>query len=153
MSPWKAVGSVIAGAVTTVALSTLTGILLPILGFAAAEAVGNWLPIWVFAVPLAIGVTAGGAIAGLLQGNDRKGGAILGGLAGALGVAVVGVVLGLVFLALLLGMTLGHGQEMDIPKAALAMATLGGGSGFVAGAVFGAIGGVGGSVGRRESGL
>lgn len=150
MFPWKAIGSVAAGAAVTVVLGALTIVLLPFLGFATGEVVGNWLPIWVFAVPLVMCATAGGATTGFLRGIDRKGGAILGSLAGGLGFAVVGVIFGFVFLVLMLGMTPAHGQETNLSKLTLTMATVGGGFGFVVGAFFGAIGGVGGHAGRRE---
>lgn len=149
MFPWKAIGSVTAGAAVTAVLGALITVLLPFLGFATGEVVGNWLPIWAFAVPLLMCATAGGATAGFLHGVDRKGGAILGSLAGGLGFAVVGAIFGFVFLVLMLGMMPAHGQETDLPKLVLTMATVGGGSGFVVGALFGAVGGVGGHVGRQ----
>lgn len=150
MALWRGVGSVIAGSVATVVICVLTIVLLPFLGFAAAEIVGTWLPIWVFTIPLALCVIVGGATTGFLQGNTWRQGAILGSLAAALGVTVFGVVFGLVFLLLMLGMIPASGQVPDLSKAALSMATLGGGVGFVTGAVFGAIGGVGGWIIRQE---
>lgn len=150
MSLWRPVGSVIAGAIATIVLGVVTIVLLPFLGFATAEVVGNWLPIWVFAVPLAICPVAGGAITGFLHGKNWKSAAILGCLAAASSVAIFGVVFGLLFLVLLLGMTPAHGQMTDLSKAALTMAAVGGGSGFVAGTVLGAIGGLGGHLGRQK---
>ena len=152
MVPWRVASRVAVGAVATVLLSVSTAVLLPFLGIATAEVVGNWLPLWTFAVPLAICPAAGGAITGFLQGDDWKDCAILGGLAAALGSVVIGVIAGLVALLVLLGMTPAHGQEADLSRGALAMATLGGGAGFIAGAAFGAVGGAAAHVARRARG-
>lgn len=150
MSPVRSVGSVIVGTVVTLALGGFTIVLLPFLGFATGEVAGNWLPIWVFAFPLVLCATVGGATTGFLQGIDRKRGAILGSLAGGLGFAVVGIVFGFLFLVIMLGMTPAHGQETNLSRLTIRMTTVGGGSGFAVGALFGAIGGAGGHVGRQE---
>lgn len=149
MPSWKGVVGVIAGVAVTVVMGLLVIVTLPILGFASAEAVGNWLPLWVFAIPLVLCPTAGGATTGYLRGTTRKRGAVLGSLAAALGISLFGVVLGLVFLLLLLGMTPASGQATDLSTAATTMATVGGVVGFVIGGAFGALGGVGGYLVRQ----
>ncbi|WP_197428025.1 hypothetical protein, partial [Halogeometricum sp. CBA1124] len=77
---------VLAGAATTAVLGVLTVVLVPVLGFVTAEVVGTWVPRWAFAAPPMLSVVAGGATAGFLARTDRRTCALLGGLAGALGV-------------------------------------------------------------------
>lgn len=150
MPPWRAVGSVIVGIGVTIVLTGVTIVLLPVIGFATADIVGNWLPPWVFVVPPTIGAILGGATTGYLHGNTPRKSAILGCIATAVGLTAIGAVVGLVFLLLMLGMTPAHGQEVDFSKAALTMVALGSGVGFISGAIFGAIGGAGGHVGRQK---
>lgn len=152
MSRWTAVGTIIAGATVTVALTALTVVLLLLLGLVAAEVTGNWSLLRVFAASLALWATVGGATAGFFREDNRKWSAIRGSLAGALGIAVIGVIFGLVFSVILLGMTPAHGQEVDSSKSILTMVALGGGSGFITGAIFGAVGAVGVGVCRQELG-
>lgn len=149
MPPSEAVGRVVVGTTATVLLSVLALLLLPFLGIATGETVGTWLPPWIFAVPLAMCATVGGALTGFLQRDGWTNSTLFGGLAAALGGTVIGVVVGLMVLLVLLGMTPAHGQEPDISRGVLTMAALGGGAGFVAGAVLGAIGGVGGHLVRQ----
>lgn len=152
MSSWRAVGRVGAGAVTTVLLSVTTVILLPFLGIATAEVVGNRLPLLVFAVPLPLCAVAGGGLTGYLQAEGRRECTALGGLAAALGGTVVGVGFGLVALLVLLGMTPAHAGPVDLSEGALLSAALGGGAGFLVGGVLGAIGEAGAHVARRRFG-
>lgn len=72
MVPWTGVASVIAGMVARAAVTVVTIVLLPLLGFMIAEVVGNLLPIWVFTLPVAISSALGGAIAGYLQGDNTR---------------------------------------------------------------------------------
>lgn len=153
MSRWKVVGSVVAGTVVTVVVTAATLVLLPLVGYMAAEAGGSRLSLWAFVVPLVTGASLGGAITGYLRGDTSRKSAILGSIAAACGLSAVGAVVGLVFLLLMLGMTPAHGQETDLSKAAVAMGAVGGGIGLVSGAVFGALGGVGGHVYRRKYGF
>lgn len=150
MTPWRTVGSVIAGASVTLVLNLLALVLLPVFGFVTAQLVGDWVPVWLFLAPSILCVVGGGATAGFLSGRPQEWCAALGGLAGALGVTAIGILLGLGFLVLLLGMTPAHGQETNLSKLTLTMVSLGGGAGFVVGAVLGATGGLIGHLGRAE---
>ncbi|MFC7096787.1 hypothetical protein [Halobaculum marinum] len=152
MAPLKAGSRVLAGTIATVLLSVLSLPLLPVLGIATAEIVDAPLSPWILTVPLAICAVAGGAITGAIHGETTTQSTILGSLAGGLGGAVIGVVLGGVLLLVALGMTPAHGQEPNLLEGARTMTVVGGGTGFVAGAIFGAVGGVGGHVVRRELG-
>ncbi len=152
MSTWRAVASVLAGMLVTVVTVAASIVLLPFIGFGAAELVGNWLPAWVFLLPLALSAIVGGAITGVLQGATPRRSAILGSVATGLGLTVIGAVAGLLFLVLMLGMTPAHGQETNLAETTRTMAMLGGGVGLVAGAVFGAIGGASGHIGRQKLG-
>jgi len=146
-----AVGRVLVGAFVTVLLSALAALLLPILAITTAVVVGDWLPRWVFATPLVLCPAAGGAITGFLQRTSRLTCALVGGLAAALGIAAVGALLGLVALTVLLGFTPAHGGATpDLSSAALTTVSLGGGAGFLVGAVVGAVGGIGGYAVRRR---
>lgn len=150
MIPSETVGRVVVGTIATVLLGVLTLLLLPFLGIATGELVGTSLPPWIFAGPLAMCATVGGAITGFLQRDDWTSCTLLGGLAAALGGTIIGVAIGFIVLLILLGMTPAHGQESDLSRGLLTMAALGGGTGFVAGAVFGAVGGVGGYAIRNK---
>ena len=151
MVPWKGVGSVTAGVIATAALTGATIVLLPFLGLLTAEVVGNWLPVWVFAVPVAMSSALGGALTGYFHGDGPRRAAILGSIAVALGLAVIGGVVGLVALVLMLGMTPAYGQ-VDLTTATFSMMDLGGVVGLVSGAIVGAFGGAGGYLGRQELG-
>lgn len=152
MSSWKGIGSVIAGLIVTVVLGIFTIVLLPLLGITTAEVVGNWLPIWIFLIPLALCPAAGGATTGYSLGTTRRRSAMYGGLAAALGITIFGVIFGLLFLLFMLKMTPAHGQVTDLSQVTLAMAILGGLVGFVAGAALGALGGIGGHFTRQQFG-
>ncbi|WP_372912745.1 hypothetical protein [Salinigranum sp.] len=151
MSPWRTVASVVAGLVVTVVLSVATLLALPVVGLATAAVVGPTLPTWLFAAPLALCGAGGGATTGRLQRGDGRRCAVLGGVAAALGLLVVGVVLGLVALVFLLGMTPAHGAEPNLAEAVRTVGTLGAGVGAVTGTVSGSIGGVAGSHWRRRT--
>ncbi|AUV80592.1 hypothetical protein C2R22_02050 [Salinigranum rubrum] len=152
MSLRREAAGVVAGTVVTVVLGFLTLLVLPALGFVTASVVGNWLPTWVFAVPLTLCAVVGGATTGYLQETGQRRGAILGGFAAALGVVLVSVVVGFIALVLVLGMTPTHGQDVDFFGAMRTVGVLSGGTGFVVGTIFGALGGVGGHIGRQRRG-
>ncbi|MFB6219854.1 MAG: hypothetical protein ABEH90_00320 [Halolamina sp.] len=153
MTWWKTVGSVISGVMVTVILTVLALLSLPFLGFATSEMVGNWVPVWLFILPPVVSASIGGATTGFLLHDTPRRSAILGCLATAFGLTAVGAVIGLGFLVVMLGMTPAHGQTGNLSEAVRTMLTLGGGAGFVAGAVLGAIGGAGGHIVREKSGL
>lgn len=150
MSTWRTVGSVVAGTLVTVVTVTMTLVLLPFLGFGAAELVGDWLPIWLFLLPVALAAVLGGATTGVLSGRTPSRSAVLGCLATATGLASIGAVVGLLFLVFMLGMIPAHGQETDLAAVTGKVVALGGVVGFVAGAVCGAIGGASGHIGRQN---
>lgn len=147
MIPQKTVGSLLAGAAITVVTAV---VLLPFLGLATAHVVKG--RVWAIAVPLTTGATIGGAFVGYLQDETRRRGAVLGCMAAASGLTVIGAVLGLVVLVIAMGMTPAHGQELALVEGIVTFVTLGGGAGLLVGAVFGTIGGVGGHVGRQRFG-
>lgn len=148
MASWRTLGSVVAGVGVTIGLSALALVVLPLLGRTVAHVVGDWLPTWLLAVPSVLCAVAGGATTGFLSGRTRTWCAVLGGTAAALGAAVLGVVVGFALLVLILGMTPAHGQETNLSALTFRMLSLGGGTGFVVGAVLGAAGGVVGHLGR-----
>lgn len=150
MSTWRTVGSVVAGTVVTVVMVATTIVLLPVIGFGAAELVGNWLPIWLFLLPVVFAAVLGGVTTGALQGATPGRSAILGGVATGLGLTAIGAVLGLLVLGILLGMTPAHGQVTGLARATRTMLAAGGVAGLVVGAVFGAFGGAGGCICRRK---
>lgn len=153
MSLWKTAGSVVAGAMVTITLTVVSLFALPLLGFATSELVGQWVPVWLFALPPVVAASSGGATTGFLEPETRRRSAALGCLATALGLTAVGAVLGLVVLVVMLGMTPAAGQPVNISKGVSWTLAVGGGVGFVAGAVFGAVGGAGGRLLRQKSGL
>lgn len=152
MPTWRTVGSVVAGTLVTVVAVALTIVLLPFVGVGAAEFVGNWLPTWVFLLPVAFSAVLGGATTGALSGRTPSRSAALGSLATGVGLTAIGVVVGLVFLVLLLGMTPAHGQETNLAETTRTMVVVGGGVGLVSGATFGAFGGAGGHICRQKLG-
>lgn len=149
MSPWRAIGGLIAGTGVTLVLSTLALALLPLLGLVTTRLVGDWVPIWLFAALPMLGAVAGGATTGFLSRRTRSG-VQFWGVAAAPGVTAIGIVFGLAFLLLIPGITPAHGQETNLSALLFRMVSLGGGAGFVTGAVLGAIGGVVGHLGRAE---
>jgi hypothetical protein len=150
MPTWRTVGSVVAGTLVTVVAVALTIVLLPIVGIGVANLVGTWLPTWMFLLPVAFAAVLGGATTGAFSGRTPSRSAALGCLATAAGLAAIGVVVGLVSLVLLLGMTPAHGQEPNLAETTWTMVAMGGGTGLLSGAVFGAIGGTGGHVVRQK---
>lgn len=143
MRVWRTAGHVGAGALVTLVAGGATVLLLPLIGLGTAAIVGSWLPPWVLGLPLALCGVVGGGTAASLQGGDRNESALVGGLAAALGGAVVGAALGFVALVLIVKMTPAAGTLVNYSETTLAMVAVGGGSGFVAGGVLGAVGGVG----------
>ena len=154
MARW-AVVRVTVGAVTIVGLTLLTAVLLPFLAPGLAPAVGDSLPVWLSAVPLPACPVVGGGITGFLRAADWKVDTLLGSLAGAVGITVVGT-LGAVGVSALMivavpttGPTPGP-ETADFSTVATTFATVGAGIGFVVGAVLGAFGEASGDALRRK---
>lgn len=152
MPSWGTASSVVAGAAVTSVLGLLTVVALPVAGIVALALVGDWLPTWAFAVPVVLCPVAGGATTVYLRGDTRNRSVLVGGLAAALGSIVIGVLFGLLFTLVMASMAPYQAQGADFSSLTLLMAALGGGGGFLAGAVLGALGGAGVSAGRREFG-
>lgn len=143
MPSWMGPGSVVAGMAVTTALTGVTLVLLPLVGILTGQLVGNWIPIWFFALPVILCPAVGGGTAGYLHGTTPRRASLLGAIAAALGLAVIGVVVGLFVLLFMLGMTPAH-APVDHSRAVSMMMGVGGGTGLVVGTVLGAIGGIGG---------
>jgi hypothetical protein len=145
---WRDLGSVIVGAVVTTVLGGLSLLAMPFMGLLASATLGNWLPQWVFAVPLGLAPVAGGATASGLRAYSLRDGGVVGALAGAGGALVIGIFLGLLLTVIVLGLMPYQGQETDVGALTLWFAALGAAGGLLSGAVLGAIGGLGVSAGR-----
>ena len=150
MSAWRASGGVLLGTVITLVAGSVILVVLPIAGLVTAAVLGNWVPIWVFSLPLVFPPLVGGAAASLLHDGARASSALLGGLGAALGVSVFGGLAGLVLLLIALGMTPTHGAPVDVSESAIWFTSLGVASGFATGAVLGALGGLAGQEVRKR---
>ena len=147
---WGAV-RVTVGATVTLVSSLVVAFSLPVLGLGAAAVVGDGLPVWLFALPLVACPVVGGAIAGVVRRRDRRVDTLLGGVAGAVGVAAVGVLFGLGGLVVVLGLTPNHvADPLTFSEGAPVWAFVGAIAGFVVGAVLGTVGGAGGATLRRK---
>ncbi|MDS0282405.1 hypothetical protein [Haloarcula onubensis] len=150
---FRALLCVAVGAATTVVSTLLVAVALPLVGLGAAALVGTSLPVWLFALPLLACPVLGGGITGVLQPVELAASALLAALAAALGVLVVGLLSSVGLGIVLLGMTPAHASNTPTFSTVVTdLAPLLAGSGFVVGAVLGAVGGVGGSAIRDRLG-
>lgn len=148
MPRWRAAGGVVGGAAVTAVMLGVTLLSLPILALVAAAVLGNWLPVWVFALPPVLAVGLGGAVSATLVGGEGGRPAVLGTLGAALGVAVVGVLVGLVALVVVAGFVPASGQPVDLSAGAVPFGSLGAAAGLLFGVAVGGAGAVAGQWSR-----